>query len=177
MRILKWTLAVIVVLVAVFVIGGLLLPRNVEVSRSVVIEAPAAEVFPHVNSLRATQAWSPWLERDPDVTLTFEGPEQGVGARMSWQSDNPQVGEGTQEIIESEPDSHVATALDFGGMGQARATFDLSGDSATTTLTWGLVADMGAGPIGRWMGLMMDDWVGADYEAGLANLKVLVEGG
>jgi hypothetical protein len=36
---------------------------------------------------------------------------------------------------------------------------------------------MGVNPVGRWMGLMMDRWVGADYERGLANLKALVEGG
>ena len=28
----------------------------------------------------------------------------------------------------------------------------------------------------RWMGLMMDNWVGGDYERGLVNLKELVEG-
>jgi len=31
-------------------------------------------------------------------------------------------------------------------------------------------------PMGRWMGLMMDGWVGPDYETGLSNLKSLVEG-
>ena len=35
---------------------------------------------------------------------------------------------------------------------------------------------MGARPAGRWLGLMMDNWVGADYERGLSNLKALVEG-
>eukprot|EP01023_Acetabularia_acetabulum_P038207 TRINITY_DN36513_c1_g1_i1.p2 TRINITY_DN36513_c1_g1~~TRINITY_DN36513_c1_g1_i1.p2 ORF type:complete len:157 (-),score=35.49 TRINITY_DN36513_c1_g1_i1:16-486(-) len=34
---------------------------------------------------------------------------------------------------------------------------------------------MGSGPMGRWMGLMMDRWVGADYEQGLQNLKAVVE--
>jgi hypothetical protein len=43
-------------------------------------------------------------------------------------------------------------------------------------VTWMLDTDMGAGPIGRWMGLMMDKWVGGDYETGLQNLKSLVEG-
>ena len=28
----------------------------------------------------------------------------------------------------------------------------------------------------RWMGLMMDGWVGPDYEKGLQNLRKLVEG-
>jgi len=37
---------------------------------------------------------------------------------------------------------------------------------------------MGAGlnSIGRWMGVMMETWVGDDCALGLANLKALVEG-
>src|SRR5690606_16939708 len=42
-------------------------------------------------------------------------------------------------------------------------------------VTWSMQADMGNNPIGRWMGLMMDSIVGADYETGLASLKKLVE--
>ncbi|MEX0287375.1 MAG: SRPBCC family protein [Paracoccaceae bacterium] len=175
MRVVKWILAVVVVLAAVFVVGGMLLPRNVEVARSVEIDAPAEQVFPHVNSLKATQAWSPWLERDPDVKLTFEGPDTGVGSKMAWTSEEPTVGAGTQEITESVENKSVKTALDFGDMGTAVATFDLAAAGGKTTLTWGLNSDMGAGPVGRWMGLMMDSWVGGDYEKGLANLKTLVE--
>ena len=29
--------------------------------------------------------------------------------------------------------------------------------------------------VGRYMGLMMDEWVGADYERGLERLKELAE--
>jgi len=42
---------------------------------------------------------------------------------------------------------------------------------------WGFATDMGMNPIARWMGLMMDRWVGADYQKGLARLKDLVEAG
>jgi hypothetical protein len=30
-------------------------------------------------------------------------------------------------------------------------------------------------PMARWMGLMFDRWIGADYEAGLAKLKQVAE--
>ena len=45
-----------------------------------------------------------------------------------------------------------------------------------TKITWGFDSDLGMNPIARWMGLMFDSWIGADYETGLANLKNLVEG-
>jgi hypothetical protein len=61
-------------------------------------------------------------------------------------------------------------------MGTALAAFDLVETDGKTTVTWGFTTDMGNSPMGRWMGLMMDSWVGGDYETGLTNLKSLVEG-
>lgn len=176
MRIIGRILIGLVLLVVVLAGVGMLLPRNVEVSRSAVVEAPPGEIFPEVNSLQRAAAWSPWLGIDPEVQTTYSGPDAGVGNRLEWQSDHPQVGNGSQEITASMPDSRVESALDFGDMGTAVAWFDLEPQGDATQVTWGLDADMGAGPIGRWMGLMMDDWVGSDYEEGLQNLKDLVEG-
>ena len=96
---------------------------------------------------------------------------------MRWVSDQRDVGTGSQEIVVSEPDSRVETALDFGEMGTATAFFDLAPGGGGSRVTWGFTTDTGFNPVGRWMGLMMDRWVGADYETGLANLKTLVEGG
>ena len=176
MRVLKWLLGVIVGFAFVVIVGGFLLPREVVVSRSVDINASADTVFPHVNSLKATEAWSPWLERDRGTELTYEGPEAGVGSKLTWRSDNPQVGAGSQEITASSANQQVETALDFGDMGTATARFLLEETAGVTSVTWDLTTDMGAGPVGRWMGLMMDGWVGGDYEQGLQNLKALVEG-
>ncbi|RVT84530.1 hypothetical protein DXV76_12700 [Rhodobacteraceae bacterium CCMM004] len=176
MRALKWILGVVLALAAVFVVGGLLLPREVTVARSATVQAPPEAVFPHVNSLRQTMEWSPWLSRDPETEVTFSGPESGVGAAMSWSSDDPQVGQGSQEIVASTENREVVTALDFGAMGTAEARFLLRPEGDETQVTWTLDTDMGAGPMGRWMGLMMDRWVGADYDRGLANLKARVEG-
>lgn len=175
MRVLKWLLGLLGALVLVFVVVGFLLPRQVHVERDVVIDAAPGEVFPYVNSLKAGADWSPWLGRDPLVVLEYAGPDEGVGARLNWASDQRDVGVGSQEIILSELDQRVQTALDFGDMGLATAEFLLSPEGEGTRVVWSLDADMGAGPVGRWMGLMMDGWVGGDYERGLANLKELVE--
>lgn len=176
MRILKWLLGILVLLVLVFVIGGMLLPREVEVARSIEIEAPAAEIYPHIADLKKNIAWSPWQQYDPNVKNSFSGSEMGAGAVMEWASENRQVGSGRMEITDARENEHLTVALDFGDMGTANATWDLVEVDGKTTATWGMIADMGAGPIGRWMGLKMDDWVGADYDRGLQNLKTLIEG-
>lgn len=177
MLLLRWIVGVFLLLLVVFIAGAFVLPRDVEVARSVDINASASEIFPHVNSLKMASAWSPWLGRDPEAKLVFEGPEDGIGAKLTWASEHPQVGNGSQIISASEQDKSVTTDLDFGGMGTAQAKFDLAESASSTAVTWSLNSDNGYNPIARWMGLMMDRWVGGDYEAGLANLKKLVEGG
>jgi hypothetical protein len=165
----------LLLLVLLLVALSYLLPRDVHVSRKITIDAPASEIFPLVNSLQETSKWSPWLETDADVRLVFSGPDSGVGNRMAWRSENPEIGSGTQVITASEPSSRVATDLEFGEMGAAHAEFLLTNAGTGTLVTWRLNADMGLNPVHRWMGLLMDRWVGADYETGLRNLKARVE--
>ena len=177
MKFLKRLISVIIILGALLIGASYLLPQVVTVSRSVEIASEPSVVFPYVNALSETQKWSPWLERDPNVVVNYSGPASGVGNAMTWQSDVDTVGNGAQEITESVENERVVTALDFGDMGTAEAAFILTPSGEATQVTWTLVTDMGTNPIGRYMGLMMDSWVGADYEAGLANLKALVESG
>jgi len=175
MRLLKTLSLGLFVLVTGFVISAYLLPRNVTVERQVTIAAPPEVIFPLVNSLQRSTEWSPWILRDPAISVTFEGPSEGVGNIMIWTSEVDTVGNGRQEIVESIANQRVATLLDFGEMGTANAWIDLAQIEGGTQVTWGLNADMGLNPIGRWMGLMMDRLVGPDYEAGLANLQDLIE--
>ncbi|MEM8592605.1 MAG: SRPBCC family protein [Pseudomonadota bacterium] len=166
-------------LIAILVIaaaGSLLLPKVVTVERSVMINAPAAEIFPLVNSMQRTVEWSPWLERDPDVENSFTGPEAGVGNKMAWASDQADVGTGTQEIVESIENEKVVTALDFGAQGLATAEFTLAAQGDATEVTWSLITDTGYNPMSRIFGMMLDGFVGPDYEKGLANLKSVAEG-
>jgi len=177
MRILARLAAGLAILVAVLVVVAYLLPREVTVTRSITIDAPPAAVFPHINSLQRFAEWSPWGDIDPDMVQTFSGPEEGVGNRMEWTSEDDRVGSGSQEITLSLPDERVETALDFGDMGLGTAWQEVRPVDGVSEITWGLVADMGLNPIGRWMGLMMDGLVGADYERGLERLKAVVEAG
>ena len=180
MRFLRFLGRLLVVLIGVAIIlavVSLFLPREVTVTRSIRVDAPPEEVFPHIDSLQQAQQWSPWSGIDPEMTVSFSGPESGVGNRMEWTSADPRVGSGSQEITGSVLNERVETALDFGDMGLATAWLDLAAATGGTDVTWGLRADMGLNPVGRYMGLMMDRWVGADYERGLERLKEIVEAG
>jgi len=175
MRIVKRVALAIIVILVLVVIGAYLLPRHAVVSRSIEINAPTAVIYPLVADLRRTNEWSPWLELDPDVEITFTGPADGVGQTMNWVSDNPNVGSGSQSITMLEPDTKVETALDFGDQGTATASFDLASEESATKVTWGFSSDLGFNPVARYFGLMFDKWIGADYEKGLAKLKTVAK--
>lgn len=165
----------LVVLILLAVAGAYVTPRNVHVERDIVINASAAEIFPYLNNYQHFYRWSPWSDRDPNATYAFEGPAEGVGARMTW-SGNKNVGTGSQEISVSEFPNHLETLLDFDGQGTAVAYFDLTpAEGGGTRVVWGFDTDMGMNPVARYMGLLMDKFVGADYQEGLENLRDLVE--
>ncbi|GAB5447295.1 SRPBCC family protein [Gymnodinialimonas sp.] len=176
MRLIRNILIGLVALAAVLAIVGMFLPRYVTVERDLVVNATPDAVYPHVSSLQAFTEWSPWGDIDPDMEVAFSGPEVGVGNVMEWTSEHPNVGNGRQEILEVAENESVRTALDFGDMGTAEAWWRLTPEGDATRVVWGLTADMGQGPVGRWFGLMMDGWVGADYERGLGRLQAIVEG-
>ena len=93
---------------------------------------------------------------------------------MRWSSDNPDVGSGSQRIIEYDPPNYAELALDFGTMGRAIASWDLVPSETGTTATWGFRSDLKGIPE-KWFGLMFDRWIGPDYEKGLAKLKTVAE--
>jgi effector-binding domain-containing protein len=173
--VLKKILIFLVAFLILAAVAGLLLPRNIRVERSVSIARPASLIYATVNSFQLFYKWSPWQNLDPNMRQTTEGARDGVGAKLHW-SGNDKVGSGTQLITASIPDRSVASDVDFGKMGVAKSTILLDPQDSSTRVTWTLDVDMGASPIGRYFGLMMDRMVGKDYERGLGKLKALVEG-
>jgi effector-binding domain-containing protein len=173
--------SVLSVLVMLFLIVGALLPRKVHVERSIEIDRPASTVFVLLNGYKSYASWSPWTARDPNAVYEYHGPDSGVGARMAWSGDPRLVGNGWQEITQSQPHTLVRMHLDFDQQGQADAYFEISEADRGVLLTWGFDTDLveGQGYLGgilaKYFGLFFDNWIGSDYEQGLANLKLFAE--
>ncbi len=176
MAFLKKIFIFLIVLAVIVGVGGFLLPRELVVERVISINAAPEKIFPYVNDLRKMQEWQPWAKIDPEgTTYKYEGAAQGIGQKVVWSSENKEVGKGSQEIVGSVEHSSVKTALDFNEHGKAEAVFKLQPSASGTKVTWGFKSDMGDNPLGRWMGLMIGPMVGSQYEAGLDNMKTLVE--
>ena len=170
----KKILAGLVAVLVVLAVVGLILPRHVAVKRSVTIDRPASMVYATVDSFVLFPKWSPWQDLDPNMIQTTEGPRDGVGAKLVWKG-NDKVGSGTQVITASTADRSVASDLDFGDMGAAKSLMTLTPDGKATRVTWTVDVDMGANPIGHYVGLTMDGMLGKDFASGLSRLKTLVE--
>jgi hypothetical protein len=170
-----------VLLVIAVLVGGLLLyaatrPDTFRVERHIVVNRPAADIFPLLDDFRAWTRWSPWEELDPALKRTYRGAERGRGAVYEWEG-NAKVGKGRMEIIRSEPASHITIDLSFLRPFKAEnaAAFDLESQGDGTEVSWAMY-----GPLpfpSKLMGVFvsMDKLIGKDFEKGLAKLKAAAE--
>ncbi|MEQ1439928.1 SRPBCC family protein [Fontimonas sp. SYSU GA230001] len=176
MRLLKWLLIAIVVLIVGAVAVGLVLPDQAHVERSIVIDAKPATVFTVLNGFKQFNKWSPWAALDPRTTYTVEGPLVGPGAKQSWRSEDPSVGAGSQEILEAVPFERIVVKLVFEGFDSDNlAVYTLRPEGEGTRITWSYDSTFKGDLLARYFGLMLDRMLGPDYERGLAELKTLVE--
>jgi hypothetical protein len=164
----------IVVLIGILAAVAVGLPAHVTVARSVVINAPESAVFPYVNNLRRFGDWSPWKLRDPQLTITYGGPEEGKGAQIQWTSQKPSIGTGSMEISNSDLNRTVELAVNFNNL-EGTSSFDIGPAGSGSKLTWSFGYDTGSSPLKRWKALMLDGFIGAEYRAGLDKLKEKIE--
>ncbi len=168
---------------AIALLGGFVLPSQVHIERQTTIDAPADQIFAEVSDFHNWDDWLPWAKLDPNARLVITG--EGTGQIMSWESENPEVGSGTQQVTQLESPRLVKSHLDFGDRGVSDATFTLEpsneASDEATLVTWSLDTDMREGvpmvkqPVSTYFGFLMDSIVGDQYEQGLANLKAVVE--
>jgi len=180
MTLLKWIGGGVVGLIALLVVIGFFMPGTMQVERSVTVSASKQTVYELTSDFNAFNSWSPWYNRDPETVYKISDPSSGVGATMHWQSDDPDVGNGYQEITAAEPHDRVETKLAFGegeDVMEARSAFVFDAVAGGTRVTWTLQSELGWNPIIRLMGPMIEGAVAKDYETGLENLKRVAEGG
>src|SRR5580698_5743562 len=107
-----FTLLAVAVILVVLVVVIVSRPEDFSITRSTTMSVAPQVVFPQVNDLHNWSAWSPWAKLDPNMRMTFTGPEAGAGAAYTW-SGNGKVGEGRMTIVESRANELVRIKLEF----------------------------------------------------------------
>jgi effector-binding domain-containing protein len=175
MKVLKRILLILAIIIVLVLVIGFFLPGKYHVERSATINAPQDVAFDQVNNMKNWPKWSPWQKLDPNMQVTYSGPEAGKGASYSWKG-NRKVMSGTQTIVESTSPTMVKDEMHFEGFDQpSYVTFKFDKQDSGTKVTWMIDGDLGNNPLHRWMGLMMDKMLGEEFEQGLANMKQVAE--
>ena len=172
---LKKILIAVLVIIVVLVIVGLVLPTEYHIVRSITIDAPPETVYALVSDLERWGDWGPWQETDPSMKITFAETAVGEGGRMEWTG---RSGSGWLEITSCDPARGVDYEMAFvQGQGQLPSTgyVALEATDAGTEVTWGMDGKLPAPVIGGYIARFLERGIGAMYDKGLENLKVLAE--
>lgn len=151
-------------------------PGRLRVVREANMAVSADKILPHICNFTNWKAWSPWVERDPNMQIDISQPPDVVGATYVWKG-NKEVGEGQMTLLAVTANSAtigLKFVKPFPGENTVKFTLIPQGDG--TLVQWEM-----EGPqifISKLVGLFldMDKMIGKDFEKGLASLKKVVAG-
>ena len=151
-------------------------PAEYRISRSALIEAPAATVYAQVADFHRWKAWSPWEKLDPAMQTNYAGTDGAPGATYAWKG-NDKVGEGRMTLVEARPPQALGIRLEFLKPFASTSTtrFDFAPQGRTTQATWTMEGHNGFTGKAFSLVMNMDKMVGGDFERGLAQLKSVSE--
>jgi hypothetical protein len=90
-------LYIILGLIALFLLAGLVIPKEIKATREIVINKPVGDVFNYIKYLKNQLNYSKWASLDPAIKNEFRGTDGTPGFVNSWVG-NKKVGTGEQEI-------------------------------------------------------------------------------
>lgn len=178
MKIVKGILFTLLGIVALVLITAIFVKKEYAVVREITINKPKTEVFDYVKYLKNQDNFSVWAQMDPKMKKEFRGTDAAVGAVSAWDSEMENVGKGEQEIkkiIEGERlDFELRFLKPFEATDYAYMTTEAIGE-AQTKVKWGFNGKMPY-PMNIMLLMMdMDQMLGKDLDAGLKNLKGVME--
>ncbi|RIJ42120.1 SRPBCC family protein [Pontibacter oryzae] len=178
MKVLKTTLIVVAILVAVPLLVALFVDQDYAVEREIVINKPKQEVFNYVKLLRNQDNYSTWATRDPNMKKTYSGTDGTVGFVSAWESDNEEVGKGEQEIKNIVDGDRIDFELRFYEPFEATEPAYMVTEQVSdseTKVKWGFNGHMDY-PMNLMLAFMdMEEAIGNDLQTGLDNLKIQLE--
>ena len=178
MKILKKVLLAVLAIVAILLIAGLFVSKDMNAETAIIIAKPTTEVFDYIKHLKNQDNYSKWATMDPAMKKDYRGTDGTVGFVSAWDSEKSDVGKGEQEIKKIVDGERVDFELRFIKPFESIAGAYMTTDSIApnqTKVKWGFSGKM-AYPFNI-MRLFIDPEkaIGNDFATGLANLKAVLE--
>ncbi len=169
----KKVMIIIAAVLLLLLLIAALLPKEYKVEkRTITIAADISNVFVQVADFENWKNWNLWTPADSLVKYFISTPSTGSGAYYTWSGKN--VGKGKQTIIKIEQNKSIEIELQYEGTEPAINLWTFEGDGKQTTVSWS-ISGKTQFPMGRFFGLLMDNFLGGDLEKNLENLKMLCE--
>lgn len=153
---------------------GLLYSRKVRIWSKKEIESPSSEVFSLILDFNEFVKWSPWSDKDPNISQKFSEKQGEIGSYYSWKG-NRKVGMGKMTLTEFESNSTIKMDVAFGRNPISKVAFDFVEENGKTTVTWSMEMDLGPIPASRLMSGIISKAILNDFNQGLQNLKTKLE--
>jgi hypothetical protein len=171
-------LLVILGLIALLLIIALFTKKDYAVEREIVINKPKQEVFNYIKHLKNQDNFSKWATMDPNMKKEYTGTDGTVGFVSAWDSNDKNVGKGSQTIKKITEGENVDFEIHFLKPFEAKANAFMSTEALTadkTKVKWGFNSSMKY-PMNLMLIFMnMENMLGNDLSTGLTNLKTVLE--
>jgi len=179
-RLIEFVIALALVL-ALFLVIGLVLPSSRSLQESVETNRRMTIVFDTLNNVRRLKDWNPLIPSAANE-LSYSGGEDntGVGAKVDFNSANAAWGQGSWEITTSERPASTGGAgkivysiVDKRMGTDKQSTFDLQPtgkDNRNVKITQSYQVKYGFNLLGRYAGMYVSRHVGDAVKAGLGKL-------
>lgn len=137
MKVLKWILILIIVLVGGYLIYSASQPNQLTIEKSIKINAPAEMIYAELVDFPAWHNWSTWDQLDSNMKSEYSGEMGVVGAYHQWWSNHPKIGNGKQLVVELEDNEYLKSEMHFEGFDAINyAEFFLEEGEDSTLLRW-----------------------------------------
>ncbi|HEY1062817.1 MAG TPA: SRPBCC family protein [Daejeonella sp.] len=165
---------IVIVLAAIYFIGGRLLPKSYSFQRSILIKAADSVVYMNVADMNNFHKWNPWLKMEPTAKIKISGTSAEPGNIWEWEGE--ELGSGSMELVKVNPYTSLDYELKFRQPHENSATSNFSFEKTSDGIkvTWSLSGESKTLP-DRWMGLGMDMMMDKPFTSGLESLKELSE--
>ncbi|MER2999596.1 SRPBCC family protein [Pontibacter populi] len=174
MKLLLRFAVVLVVLAACFFGGATLLPKQMEVRQTIVIDATPEHVFPYLNNTTDWKRWCAWnTTNDPSLIYLYGGPMSGAGARQNWNGDK--FGNWHMLFTQSTaPDSLNYELKQEGQTIKSTGSVVLKETEKGTIITWRQTTPLEDSPLALYKGAWQNYKTEQEIHESLTNLQTLM---
>ena len=150
-------------------------PNAFNVTRTRTIQAPAAVIYDNVSDFKNWEAWSSWVEKDPDMVITIPEQTKGKGGSYSWEDKN---GVGTMKTVETKPNESITQVMQVAEFPSSDISWNFKQNTdGSTDVTWAISGKdlpFGFKAYTAFMG-SMEEQIGPEYERSLEKLDSIVQ--